>query len=60
MAKHKYERKVVLDAVGILDKNEDGKLIFCVGEQEFDFAEMLELSLGTELHFKSELIPTEE
>ena len=60
MEKHKYEKKVVLDAVGILDKTEDGRVIFCVGDKEFDFNEMVETSLGTELHFKSELIPTEE
>ena len=41
MAKHKYEKKVVIDAVGILDKNEDGDVIFCVGDVEFDFNEIL-------------------
>lgn len=55
MAKHKYEKKVVIDAVGILDKNEDGDVIFCVGDVEFDFNEMIKQALGTELHFKSEI-----
>lgn len=55
MAKHKYEKKVVIDAVGILDKSEDGRVIFCVGEKEFDFDEMIKQAIGTELHFKSEI-----
>ena len=60
MAKHKYEKKVILDAIGILDKNEEGKVVFIVDDEEIDFDEMIEQALGTELHFKSELIPSEE
>ena len=56
MAKHKYEKKVVIDAVGILDKTEDGRIVFLVDDEEFDFSDMVEQTLGTEVHFKSEIL----
>lgn len=55
MAKHKYERKTVVDAVGILDIK-DGKVILCIDEVEYDFAEITKQAIGTEVHFKSDLI----
>lgn len=55
MAKHKYEKKTIVDAVGILDRDENGTIIFCVGDVEFNFEDMVEKAIGTELHFKSEI-----
>lgn len=54
--KHKYERKTVVDAVGILDIKEDGKIVLCIDEVEYDFAEITKQAIGTEVHFKSDLI----
>ena len=56
MAKHKYEKKTVVDAVGILDINVDEKLVLIIDETEFDFEEMAKQAIGTEVHFKSDLI----
>jgi hypothetical protein len=56
MAKHKYEKKTVVDAIGILDTNEDDKLVLIIDDVEFDFIEMAKQAVGTEVHFKSDLI----
>ena len=56
MAKHKYDRKVVIDVVGILDVKEDKRVVVIVDDVEYDFADILTSSIGTEVHFKSELI----
>lgn len=56
MAKHKYEKKTVVDAIGILDINEDGKIVLCIDEIEYDFSEIVKQAVGTEVHFKSDLI----
>jgi len=53
--KHKFDKKTVIDAVGILDIKDD-KIVLLVGEQEIDFIEdIVKPSLGTEVHFKSDL-----
>lgn len=56
MAKHKYEKKTVVDAIGILDIKEDGKIVLCIDDVEYDFIEMAKQAIGTEVHFKSDLI----
>lgn len=56
MAKHKYEKKTVVDAIGILDIKEDGKIVLCIDDVEYDFIEMAKQAVGTEVHFKSDLI----
>ena len=54
MAKHKYEKKTVVDAIGILDTKEDDKLVLIIDDVEFDFTEMA-TSQSVRVHFKSDL-----
>lgn len=56
MAKHKYKKKTVVDAVGVLDTNADGKLVLIIDNVEYDFATIAKQAVGTEVHFKSDLI----
>lgn len=56
MAKHKYDKKLVVDVVGILDVVDDDRLVIMVDEVEYDFADIAKSAIGTEVHFKSELI----
>lgn len=56
MAKHKYDKKLIVDVVGILDVVEDNRLVIMVDEVEYDFADITKSAIGTEVHFKSELI----
>ena len=54
--KHKYDKKLVVDVVGILYLNEDGELVVFVDEVPYDFTELAKSAIGTEIHFKSEMI----
>lgn len=55
MAKHKYEKKSVIDVVGNLDIRED-KVVVIIDDVEYDFDEIVKSAIGTEIHFKSDLI----
>ena len=56
MAKHKYDKKLIVDVVGILDVKEDDRLVMVVDGVEYDFVDIAKSAIGTEVHFKSELI----
>ena len=56
MAKHKYDKKLIVDVVGILDVVEDNRMVIMVDGVEYDFADIAKSAIGTEVHFKSELI----
>lgn len=56
MAKHKYDKKTVVDIVGILDVDNNNRLMIVVDGAEYDFADIAKNAVGTEIHFKSELI----
>jgi len=53
MAKHKYEKKTVIDAVGLLDIKEDGRTVLIIDKIEYDFNDIVKQSLGMEVHFTS-------
>lgn len=55
MAKHKYEKKTVIDAVGLLDIKED-RIVLSIDGIDYDFMSMAKEALGTEVHFKSDMI----
>ena len=56
MAKHKYDKKLIVDVVGILDVVEGNRMVIMVDGVEYDFADIAKSAIGTEVHFKSELI----
>ena len=56
MAKHKYDKKLIVDVVGILDVVEGNRMVIMVDGIEYDFADISKSAIGTEIHFKSELI----
>ena len=56
MAKHKYDKKLIVDVVGILDVVEGNRMVIMVDGIEYDFADIAKSAIGTEVHFKSELI----
>ena len=56
MAKHKYDKKLIVDVVGILDVVEGNRMVIMVDGVEYDFADIAKSAIGTEIHFKSELI----
>lgn len=56
MAKHKYDKKLIVDVVGVLDIVDDDRLVIMVDGVEYDFADIAKSAIGTEVHFKSELI----
>ena len=56
MAKHKYDKKLIVDVVGILDVVEGNRMVIMVDGIEYDFADIAKSAIGTEIHFKSELI----
>lgn len=56
MAKHKYDKKLIVDVVGVLDVVDDGRLVMMVDGVEYDFGDIAKTAIGTEVHFKSELI----
>lgn len=56
MAKHKYDKKLIVDVVGILDVVDDDRLVIMVDDVEYDFNDIAKSAIGTEVHFKSELI----
>lgn len=55
--KNKYERSVVVDAVGTLDRDENGKLMLFVEGKDVsetvDVADLLEELVGSEVQIKS-------
>lgn len=56
MAKHKYDKKLIVDVIGILDVVEGNRMVIMVDGVEYDFADIAKSAIGTEVHFKSELI----
>lgn len=54
--KHKYDKKLIVDVVGILDVVDDDRLVMIVDGVEYDFTDIAKSAIGTEVHFKSELI----
>lgn len=55
--KNKYERSVVVDAVGTLDRDENGKLMLFVEGKDVsetvDVTDLLEELVGSEVQIKS-------